>query len=436
MSTRQLHLNFGINSTGYFPNSWRHREGNPGDFIDIAYYLRLARTAHRARFDALFLSDHPALMLDSKDRPLHSLDPLILLTALAAHVPDIGLVATASSTYNAPYNLARRAMTLDLVSGGRLGLNILSSFKQEVAANFGAAPLPVRAVRYARADAFLDVLKQLWGSWNLPAGFTSTESALWPADSARPIHYRDAHFSVDGPLNVPCSAQGQPVIAQAGASKGGIALAAKHAELVYCALLSKQAAAHFSEAIRGAAVAHGRRATDVRITPGVVPIIAPTREAALRRHERLTDTGSEAGLLHRFARDAGLDPDTLDPDAVLSPTLFATAENQRQPQGFTQSVIDLLTYEKLTARQAIRRYEQGHRLVLGSPDEVADQLIDWWDSGVVDGYTVQVPALPDDLDLFADKVIPILQKRGVFRTDYQEATLRERFGLPTPFPPY
>ncbi|WP_347557518.1 NtaA/DmoA family FMN-dependent monooxygenase [Robbsia sp. KACC 23696] len=424
MSKRQLHLNIGINSTGYFSNSWRHRQGNAGDFIDPAYYLRLARTAHRARFDALFLSDHPALMQDSADRPLHTLDPLILLTALAAQVPDIGLVATTSSSYNSPYNLARRAMSLDVLSGGRLALNIVSSFKEEVAANFGSAPLPSRPVRYARADAFLDVLKQLWGSWALPEGFTASETALWPADSAHAIKHHSEHFSVAGPLNVPRSAQGQPVIAQAGASRGGIALAAKHAEIVYCSLLSKPAAAHFSETVRGAAVAHGRRPADLRITPGVVPIVAESREAALRRHEILTDTGSEAGLLERFARAAGLDPATLDPDAVLSPTLFATEDNQRQPQGFTQGLIDLLTYEKLTARQVIRRQEQGHRLVLGSPQEVADQLIDWWQSGVVDGYTVQVPALPDDLDRFADQVVPILQARGVFRTEYEESTLR------------
>lgn len=429
-ASRQLHLSVGINSTGYFNASWQQRTGARLDFADPAYYLRLARLAHQGRLDALFLSDHPALMQDTRVRPLHSLDPLILLTALAAQVPDIGLVATVSSSYNSPYNLARRAQSLDVLSGGRLAVNIVSSFSELVAANFGSAPLPPRDERYRRAHEFTEVVRALWGSWDFAREGEVPPGHLWGASAARAIRHRSEFFSVDGPLNVPRSPQGQPVIAQAGASAQGLELAARHGELVYCSLLSKPAAAEFGQRLRARAEALGRRPQDLRITPGLVPIVADSRQAALRRHEQLTGAGSEDELLRRFAAEHGLDLARIDPDAPLDPQGFQPALDQRRPIGFTQAVADLVRHERVSAREAVRRSEQGHRLLLGTPEDIADGIVDWWQEGLVDGYTLQVPALPDDLECFVREVVPLLQRRGVFRTEYAETTLRERLGLP------
>jgi FMN-dependent oxidoreductase (nitrilotriacetate monooxygenase family) len=431
-SPRLLNLNVGINSTGYVGNAWKYRTGTRHDIVDPAYYLRLTQLAHRGLFDAVFFSDHPALMTDPNGRPFHTLDPLILLTALAAQVPDIGLVLTASSTYNSPYNLARRTQTLDIISGGRLIVNIVSSFNPNVAANFGSAPLPPREERYVRAIEFLDVAKKLWNSWDPAREGEIPPDRFWDSASAHTIDHEGAHFQVKGPLNVPRGPQGHPVIAQAGASERGIDLAALHGEIIYCNVLSRPAGQAFGKKVRDRAVALGRDPAGIRIVPGLVAIVADSHEEALRKHELLSGAGSEDGLLRRFALEAGLDLASFDPDAPLDPALFIPDPSRILAVGMGLGLSELLTYETLTARQAIRRSEGHHRLVLGTPEEVADAIIDLWADGTVDGYTLQPPAVPDDIETFVDKVIPILQDRGVYRRAYAGDTVRERYRLPLP----
>ncbi|MFD2249404.1 FMN-dependent oxidoreductase (nitrilotriacetate monooxygenase family) [Pseudochelatococcus lubricantis] len=429
---RQLNLNIGINTTGYGGRAWKVRSGSAADITDPAYYLRLAQLAHRGRFDALFLSDHPALMRDSGQRPLHTLDPLILLTFLAGQVPDIGLVATISTTYNSPYNLARRAQSIDVLTGGRLVVNLVSSFNPAVAANFGNEPLPPREVRYARAIEFVDVAKQLWSSWDPAESGEVPPDHFWDASAAHEIAHEGRFFSVRGPLNVPWGPQGHPVLAQAGASDRGIDFAALHGEIIYANVLSRPAGRAFGERLRNRARALGRDPAGIRIVPGVVPVVAESREAALRKHEILSGTGSEDGLLRRFAIESGLDLATFDPDAPLDPARFVPDQNRQWAVGMALGLSELLTHETLTPRQAVRRSEGHHRLVLGTPEDVADQLIDLWQDGTVDGYTVQPLVAPDDISLFVDKVIPVLQDRGVFRREYAGDTVRERYGLPFP----
>ena len=430
---RYLNLNIGINATGYLGPAWKYRKGgNRLDFVDPEYYVRLSEIAHRGVFDAVFFSDHPALMTERTGRPFHSLDPMIVLTAIAARVPDIGLVLTASSTYNSPYNFARRTQTLDLVSNGRLIVNIVSSFNPAVAANFGNAPLPPRKERYAKATEFLDVVKKLWDSWDLSREGPIGPDQLWDNRSAHTIDHTGEFFSVKGPLNVPRSRQGQPVIAQAGASEGGLDLAARHGEIIYCNILSKAAGFAFGKKVRDRAVGFGRDPSEILIVPGVVPILADSREAALRRHELLSGAGSEDGLLKRFITDNGIDPDGFDPDAVLDPEHFLPDQNRLLAVGMGMGLYDLLSSERLTARQAVRRTEGAHRLLLGTAEDIADALIDYWQDGAVDGYTVQPPIVPDDLTSFVERVIPILQDRGVYPRGYDGRTIRERYGLKLP----
>jgi FMN-dependent oxidoreductase (nitrilotriacetate monooxygenase family) len=429
---RQLNLNIGINSTGYLGNAWKYRTGTRHDIVDPEYYLKLTQLAHKGRFDAVFFSDHPALMTDPNGRPFHTLDPLILLTALAAQVPDIGLVLTASSTYNSPYNLARRTQTLDIISGGRLIINVVSSFNPNVAANFGSEPLPPRKERYARAIEFLDVAKALWASWDPAREGDVPPERFWDSSSAQTIDHAGEYFTVKGPLNVPRGPQGHPVIAQAGASEGGIDLAALHGEIIYCNVLSRPAGQAFGNKVRERAKSFGRDPSGIRIVPGLVAVVADTYEEALRKHERYSGTGSEDGLLKRFVAENGIDPATFDPDAVLDAAAFVPDQNRLVAVGMGLGLSELLTYEKLTARQAVRRLEGAHRLVLGTPEQVADAIIDLWEDGTVDGYTLQPATVPDDLEEFVAKVIPVLQDRGVYRREYSDKTIRQRYGLPTP----
>ncbi|PNU05524.1 NtaA/DmoA family FMN-dependent monooxygenase [Novosphingobium guangzhouense] len=429
---RRLHLNVGINTTGYLGNAWKYARLKPRDVTDIQHYLRLARLAHKGVFDAVFLSDMPLLRPDPASRPLHTFDPLILLTAIAASVPDIGLVATVSSTYNSPYNLARRAQTLDLISGGRLILNIVSNFVPEVAANFGNDPLPPRDVRYPRAEEFLEVAKKLWSSWDWDAEGEKPEGQFWDTNAVEPIAHDGEYFAVRGALNVPRSRQGHPVIAQAGGSDRGIDLAARHGEIIYCNILSRGAGQAFRQRVTERAIAAGRDPSEIRLTPGLVAIIGESREEALRKHELFSGAGSEDGLLVRFTREHGIDPHDFDPDAPLDVERFIPDPGRITAIGFTQGLVDLLTHERLTARQVVRRAEGNHRLILGTAEEIADQIIDLWADGTVDGYTYQPPRAPDDIEEFVDKVIPILQDRGVYPTAYDDRTVRERFGLPHP----
>jgi len=431
-SVRRLNLNVGINTTGYLGGAWKYRTGSRHDVASPDYYLRLARLAHRGRFDAVFLSDMPLLRPEPNSRPFHTLDPLVLLTFLAAQVPDIGLVATVSSTYNSPFNLARRGQSLDILSGGRLILNIVSNFMPPVAANFGSDPLPPRDIRYPRAEEFLDVAKKLWASWDPRREGEIPPDQFWDHHTAQPIDHDGDFFSVRGPLNVPRGPQGHPVIAQAGASDRGIDLAAKHGEIIYCNILSRAAGKAFRKKVYDRAEAFGRDPAGIRIVPGLVAIIGETRAEALRKHELFSGAGSEDGLLARFAREHGIDPRDFDPDAPLDGEAFIPDGDRIQAVGMGLGLSDLLTHERLTARQAVRRSEGHHRLVLGTPEEVADQIIDLWADGTVDGYTYQPPRAPDDIEEFVEKVVPILQDRGVYPRDYEGTTIRDRYGLPYP----
>lgn len=423
-------LTVGVNSTGYHGQSWKM--GSPPDrFLDIGYYRRIAEIAHEAVFDGLFLSDHPALQEDGTSRPLHSLDPLILFSALAEAVPDIGLILTASTAFNSPYNLARRLATLDLISGGRAGWNAVSSFNPRVAANFGTAPIADHDVRYRRTEEFLQVVKRLWGSWRPDA--VVGDGLLWTSDAITQLNHHGEFFDVRGPLNVPVSPQGHPVIAQAGGSQQGRRIAALYGEIIYTAQLGKASAARFTAGIKAAARQAGRPPEAVKVLPGLVPIVGSTAAEAERRYQQLVASGGVTeDEIVTLARRLDLDPESLDLDAPLTEEQKQPKPGRVAPEGFFNAIVDLAQDEGLTVRQLARRVEGGHRLVVGTPDEVAEAIADWWRDGAVDGFTLQPAVLPDDLTVFADEVVPLLRKHAGFPSRYAEPTLRERFDLPFP----
>lgn len=427
---RRLHLAVRINSTGTLGRSWSWPGTQWNRFADVDHFVRLTELARAGGFDAVFVSDHPALARAGRARPTHTFDPIVLFAALAAKVPDIGFLLTASSSYNSPYNLARRVATLDAISGGRAGWNVVSSFNPDVAANFGAAPLPPREERYRRADEFLQVVKKLWLSWDTPTGEAPAES-LWDGASARPIDHHGEFFDVTGPLNVPIGPQGYPVVAQAGGSPQGIELAAKHAELIYASLLDKQTALVFGANVRGRAAGYGRGPDSIRVLPGLTVIPGATRAEAHRKHEALHDT-DEDGLIAEFTARAGLTGRRIDPDKPLDPEWFPVVEDHQRPEGHRHALADFVANEEVTPRQLVRRVEGGHRLVVGTPEEIAADLLSWWEDGASDGFNLQVPILPDGITELTEQLIPVLRAAGAVAVSYEGRTLRERFGLPDP----
>jgi FMN-dependent oxidoreductase (nitrilotriacetate monooxygenase family) len=431
-SDRRLYLSVMINSTGSAERSWAWPSTQWNRFNDFSHYLQTAQLAHDGTFDTVFLSDHTALQHDNRSRPIHSLDPIVLFTAIAARVPAIGFILTASTSYNSPYNLARRLATLDNIAGGRVIWNAVSTFNSDVAANFGAAPLPPRAERYRRADEFIEVVKKLWLSWDTPEG-ERPDGPLWDETTARRIDHHGEFFDVAGPLNVPIGPQGHPVISQAGASQAGIDLAAKHADVVYAALLHKQAASAYRSELEERAVVHGRAPGSIRVIPGLIVVLGETREEAYRRHEALYGAADEDDLIATFLQRNGLaDRAGVDPDKPLDPALFAFREDQDKPVGFVRSFADLTAAEEITPRQIVRRVGGGHRLIVGTSHDVADTILDWWRDGTVDGFNIHIPVLPDGLAEFNREVIPLLRASGAFPETYDGTTIRSRLRLPGP----
>ncbi|MGW5317308.1 NtaA/DmoA family FMN-dependent monooxygenase [Nocardia thailandica] len=434
---RRMTLAASIVGAGASEKAWNWPGTRWNRFADFEHYRRSAEIARSGNLDAVFVSDHPALQRDARRGPGHLFDPIVLFSAIAAAVPDIGFVLTASTSYNSPYNLARRLASLDSISGGRVIFNAVANFNPDIAANFTADGLLDREDRYRKADEFLEVVKKLWLSWDTPE-CPEPAGPLWDETTARVIDHHGEFFDVRGPLNVPIGPQGHPVISQAGASDRGIDFAGKHAEIVYAALLDKQAAVDFGARLDAAARGHGRPADSIRLFPGVNIYLGDTHAEALRRHEVFSGASGEDDLIANFLRQQRTlnpaFPDHVDADTVLKADWFEPTEDQTRPIGFSRALQDLVRLEEPTARTLVRRVggAGGHRLIVGTPREVADALIDWWADGAVSGYNAHFPLLHDDLERFVTQVVPILQAEGVFPTGYDAPTIRGRFGLPEP----
>jgi FMN-dependent oxidoreductase (nitrilotriacetate monooxygenase family) len=431
---RQLHFNAFLMSSGHHEAAWRLPESNPFANTDLGHWRELARIAERATFDSLFLADGPAVHGDPEYRPASALEPTILLTALAAATSRIGLIATASTTYNAPYNLARRFASLDHVSGGRAGWNIVTTADTASAQNFGLDDRPGHRERYARAAEFVDVSIRLWDSWEDGAELGDKAAGIY-ADPGRihPVDYEGRYFRVRGPLNVPRSPQGHPLLVQAGSSQDGREFAARYAEAIFTAQQTLADGQEFYADIKRRARRLGRDPDLVKILPGIVPVIGSTEAEAHALSDELEELITPAYGLTQLSRVLEVPPELLDLERPLP------AEVLRRPQvegaqSRAQLITDLARREKLTVRQLIGRLGggRGHRTFSGTPQQVADTIQDWFDRGAADGFNVMPAALPSGLQAFADHVIPIFRRRGLFRTGYTGQTLREHYGLPRP----
>ncbi len=435
---RMLRLGAFLIAPGYHIASWRHPHAHADGGHDFGHYRDLVLTAERGLFDMVFLSDGLGIRIPfenadelSRQGRIIQFEPLTLLSALAVHTTHIGLAATASTTYYEPFTLARGFASLDHLSGGRSGWNVVTSVTDAEARNFNLDRQPDHAARYHRAREFMEVVTGLWDSWEDDAFlFDKASGRFFDPEKLHVLGHRGEHFQVRGPLNVARPPQGYPVIVQAGASPDGQDFAARWAEVVFTAAHDLEQARAFHKSMKDQAVGHGRDPEQVKVMPGLFPVVGRTMAEAEDKYaalQELVDPVVGIGLLRMLL--GGADISHLPVDGPLPELPRTEGSTSRQ-----DLVYDKARKEGLTIRQLYQSLSggRGHRIVIGTPRTIADELQEWFENGGADGFNVMPPVLPDGLDDFVDMVVPELQRRGLFRTAYEGGTLRENLGLDRP----
>jgi FMN-dependent oxidoreductase (nitrilotriacetate monooxygenase family) len=433
---RQLHLNLFIHGRGHHEAAWRHPAASPLALTDIDYYTDLARKAEAGLFDSVFLADTLAVGDDVTRAPRTWLEPITVLAALAGATNRIGLIATCSTTYTEPFNLARQFASLDHITRGRVGWNIVTTWLAVAAGNYGGQGPLSHAERYERAEEYLRVVKGLWDSWSDDAVLDDRASGQY----ARPVgihalEHAGAHYHVTGPLNMPRGPQGRPVFVQAGSSETGRRFAARHAEAVFTAQMEKATAQEFYADVKALAADEGRAPEQVLILPGLSPVIGSTEAEAQRfAHELNELSDPEVGRKRLSGRFGGHDFSHLTLDEPLTPEDFPDPGTVEAARSRTEVIIGLVRRERPTLRQLLGYLAgaRGHFVTAGTPERIAELIEDWFRDGAADGFNLMPPVLPAMLDVFIAEVVPLLQRRGLFRTGYGGRTLREHYGLARP----
>ncbi|WP_428489436.1 LLM class flavin-dependent oxidoreductase [Rhodopila sp.] len=421
------------------PGHWRMPGASPTD-MDFQECVHLAQVAERGKFDMLFFQDSaavaPAFYLSGgKAEALAEaarcvrLEPLTLLAGLATVTQRLGLVATATTTYNDPFSIARKFATIDHISNGRAGWNLVTSQNVDEAQNFSAAQHLDHALRYERAQEFYDVVSGLWDSWEDDAIIRDRQTGRYiDPRKLHVLNHKGAHFSVRGPLNVARPPQGYPIVAQAGSSEPGRELAARTADVVFTAQISLEEAQNFYADLKGRMARYGRSADHLKIMPGIRYVLGATESEAKERYEMMLAEASDEGALASVQRLCGdLDIRRFPLDGPLPDLPPSNAAKARQ-----KMMIDLARRENLSIRQLARRFtfSLGHLVHVGTASGLADMMQTWLDNDAADGFTMLSPYYPKPLEEFVATVIPELQRRGIFRAEYEGTTLRENLGLP------
>ncbi|RLP68982.1 LLM class flavin-dependent oxidoreductase [Mycetocola reblochoni] len=398
---RELHLNVNILNAGIFGGSWRVPENDPLSAYTLEHYVGVAKTAEKARLDAVFLADGPGLEAEIAHRPGNSFEPSVLLARIAAETERIGLIGTFSSSYNDADELATRLAAVDAVSDGRLGWNVVTTAGAAAAANFGRDAEPEHTARYERASEV-----------------TARVIATWAGQEGTPL--------------VPASPQGRPVLVQAGASADGTTLAGEHAEVIFTAAQTVEEAHAFRRAVDEHAIAFGRRPEHVAILPGLSTVVGSTEAEAAERRRLLDELVPEPYALRRLSGQLGFDLSEVELDAPVPLDTLPAPERAAGSQTFYRMVLGIIERDRPSYRQLLRTLGggAGHRIVVGTPEQIADHIESWFRSGAADGFNVMPDALPSGFDHFAEQVVPELQRRGLFRTEYSGRTLRDHLGLP------
>ena len=426
-STTRIRLGLFVQPVGQHVSGWRLTE-KLGDPTDIDWLITIAKKAEAGKFDLFFVGDALATSMYRLPSTMARLEPLTMLSALAVNTKRIGLAATASTTFSDPFTMARSFSSLDHISRGRAAWNVVTSFSTDVARNFSRNDMPNHAERYARAREFLEVTNKLWEGWEAGAVQPNKETGeYFVNDKIKSIDHDGEHFQVQGPLNITRSPQGRPVIIEAGSSADGQKLAAETAEVIFTAAASLEEAQTFYRSQKDQVIAAGRNPDHVVIMPGVMPIVGRTREEAKALWKELnTLVDIENGLRQlslRFSMDLSQYPlDGPVPEVPLG------EGNQSRVKLMT----DMAKRENLTLRElaAVAAGSRGHRVIVGTAEDIADDFELWLKEGGADGFNIMPAIMSEQLDLFVELVIPELRRRGLFRDDYEFATLRENLGLP------
>jgi FMN-dependent oxidoreductase (nitrilotriacetate monooxygenase family) len=432
---RAMHLNLFIQSRGHHEASWRHPRASKLPLTDIGYTVELAQKAEIGLFDSIFLADVLGLWNDVRATPFNWLEPITTLAAVAMVTRSIGLISTASTTYTEPYNLARQFSSLDHISRGRAGWNIVTTWSHQAGSNYGGLQVD-HADRYERAEEYMAVVNGLWDSWADDAVHDDRAGGLYADPKrVRPVDHKGAHYQVKGPLNLPRSPQGRPVLVQAGSSDTGRRFAARHAEAVFTAHMEQMTARAFYGDLKGLVAAEGRSPDQVVILPGFSPTIGGTQAEAERYADELNALADvEIGRARLSGRFGGYDFSKLGLDQVLSPDDFPDTSTVEAARSRAEVIVGFVKRERPTLRKLLAQLAgaRGHFTFAGTPEQVADLMQDWVSNGVADGFNLMPSVLPHMLDVFIAEVVPILQKRGLFRTAYEGSTLRSHLGLTRP----
>lgn len=434
----EMKLGLFLLQAGYHEGAWRHPGVPANGGVDVDHYGHLATLAERAAFHFLFVADSPCVVEQecatiARVSRNDGFEPFTLLSALSSRTQDIGLVATATTTYNQPYHLARMLASLDHLSRGRAAWNIVTSGYKFEAPNFGEEELPDHDKRYARAREFVEVVKGLWDTWEDDAFIRDKKTGVF-ADTTKLhlLNHRGDYLSVRGPLNVARPPQAYPVLVQAGTSDAGMEFAAELGEVVFTAAPSLEHGKGYYTALKERARALGREDSQVLVMPGIVPIVGRTKQEASDKLERLqsyTHIDVQIGIADRWLGFV-TDLRSMDLDSLVPETLPQT--------NFIQSrqrlLLDLAVRRKFTWRQLIRLVSdsRGHLMVVGTPDEVADAMVDTFDQRAADGFNLLLATFPNELKDFIELVVPELRRRGKFRSGYSGQTLRDNLGLKRP----
>lgn len=440
MAQRQIKLGAFIPLTSQHAAGWRLPNARPEQHLSIDYAIELAKTAERGLFDAYFLADglsvnwSHAASKDPKSLGLSDkavgFEPITLFAAISAVTQHIGFIATASTTYEEPYLLARKFASLDHISKGRAAWNVVTTVASDAARNFGTVH-PDAKLRYQRADEFIQVTQKLWDSWQDDAFIYDKHSGRFFEASKQhePLHHGE-FFHVEGALNVPRPPQGYPVIVQAGQSEDGRELAAKYAEVIFTAQQDLQDAQAFYRDVKRRLTKYGRQAEDLKIMPGVSVFVAKTEQEAQEKYallNRLIHPQVGLGLLSGLAGSTDLSQYDLDaPFPDLDPSLISSSRQQM--------MVDIARKHKFSIRQLYEHIAaaRGHWTLIGTAEQVVDQLQHWFENEAADGFNVLPPSTPEGLDDFVNFIVPELQRRGLFRTQYEGTTLRDNLGLARP----
>jgi N-acetyl-S-(2-succino)cysteine monooxygenase len=427
--TRQLHLGVFIYPGGHHIAAWRHPKMQAERITELDYYIESAQHAERGKFDLFFVGD----ALNAREREgrvvgeiaINNLDPVSVVSAVGSATKHLGLVATLSTTYNEPASIAAKFATLDHLSGGRAGWNVVTTLDDKAALNFSRAKAMEKSLRYERAASFVDAVTSLWDSW---------EDGATARDTARicPPDYRSNFFSVEGPLGMPRPPQGWPVLVQAGGSQPGRDFAARIGEAIFTAQGKLSDAQAFRADIHARMAKRGRSPDSVKIMPGLSPILGDTEEAAKRREADFAELAHPSVGVWMLTEMTNFRLYDHSLDALL-PTKDIRANNPALGENAANLMVRA-EREPMTIRDAARIMVRSrvHQSFVGTPDQLADHMAQWLHEGGSDGFNILPPVFPGELALFVDQVVPALQKRGVFRRDYTGPTLRDHLGLPRP----